>query len=67
MVDTIVSKNLLKGDSAIYEAIRYSTSNATIKVMSDVGQQASTLGSSTQTDGFLIYSNALGLKYLIQK
>ena len=60
MPDAIVSKNLLKGDSAIYEAIRYSASNATIKVMSDVGQQASSLGSSTQTDGFLIYSNASG-------
>ena len=58
--DAIVSKNLLNIDGVIFNAIRFTSSNATVKVMSDVGRQATTLGASTQTDGFLIYSNASG-------
>ena len=58
MVDTIISKNLLKGDSAIYDAIRYTNTNSTVKTMADIGAQELSLGVGTGTDGFLIYSNA---------
>ena len=60
MPDTIISKNLLKIDGLIFNAIQYSATNATIKQMSDIGSQALSLGSATQTDGFLIYSNGSG-------
>ena len=60
MVDTIISKNLLKGDSAIYDAIRYTNTNSTVKTMADIGAQELSLGVGTGTDGFLIYSNASG-------
>ena len=55
MVDTIISKNLLKGDSAIYDAIRYTNTNSTVKTMADIGAQELSLGVGTGTDGFLIY------------
>jgi len=60
MPDTIISKNLLKIDGSIFNAIKYSATNATIKQMSDIGAQALSLYSSVQTDGFLIYANGSG-------